>query len=65
VYDYDPNHSQIFEDHHGVLLVQNGALMNLQQGFQVAYLTTVQSNMFSYNFLNNSKSVEIWKKLLT
>jgi hypothetical protein len=42
-----PHHSTIFEDHHGVLLVQSEHLMDLQQGFQVAYLTTVQSNQFS------------------
>jgi hypothetical protein len=33
--------------------------MDLQQGFQVAYLTTIQSNQFSWNLLNNAKSMEI------
>jgi hypothetical protein len=44
---YYPDHSTIFGDHHGEIIVQSGALMDLQQGFQVAYLTTVQSNQFS------------------
>jgi hypothetical protein len=37
----------IFGDHHGENLVQSGALMNLPQGFQVAYLTIILSNQFS------------------
>jgi hypothetical protein len=59
VYAYHPDHSTIFEDHHGVILVQSGAMMDLQQGFQVAYLTTIQSNQFSENLWINSKSMEI------
>jgi hypothetical protein len=54
-----PDHSTIFRDQHGAIIVQYGALMDLQQGFQVAYLTTFQSNQFSWNLLNNAKSVEI------
>jgi hypothetical protein len=42
-----PRYSTIFEDNHGVLLTQSGALMDLEQGYQVAYLATVQSNQFS------------------
>jgi hypothetical protein len=47
IYAYQPNHSTIFEDHHGAIILQSGALMDLQQGFQEAYLTTIQSNQFS------------------
>jgi hypothetical protein len=46
VYACHPDHSTIFEYHHGAILVQSGALMDLHQGFQVAYLTTIQSNQF-------------------
>jgi hypothetical protein len=42
-----PYHSTILGDHHGAILVQSPALMDLQQGFQVDYLTTIQSNQFS------------------
>jgi hypothetical protein len=59
VCDYHPNHSTIFGDHYGEILVQSGALMDLQQGFQVAYLTTIQLNQFPYNIWINSKFVEI------
>jgi hypothetical protein len=41
------DHSTIIGDHNGVILVQSGALMDLQQGVQVAYLTTILSNQFS------------------
>jgi hypothetical protein len=41
-----PDHSTIFEDHHGAILVQSGTWMDLQQGFQVAYLTTILSKQF-------------------
>jgi hypothetical protein len=44
---YHLNHSTIFGDHHGAIIVQSGALMDLQQGFQVVYLTIIQSNQFS------------------
>jgi hypothetical protein len=44
---YHPDHSKIFGDHIGAILVQRGALMDLQQGFQVAYPITIQSNQFS------------------
>jgi hypothetical protein len=47
MYACHPDHSPIPEDHYGVLLIQSGALMDLEQGFQVAHLTTVQSNQFS------------------
>jgi hypothetical protein len=30
VYAFHPDHSSIIEDHHGALLIQNGALMDLQ-----------------------------------
>jgi hypothetical protein len=39
--------SPILEDHNGAHLVQNEGLMDLQQGFQVAYLNTILSNQFS------------------
>jgi hypothetical protein len=41
-----PNHIKILQDHNGALIVRNGALMDLQQVFQVAYLTTILSNQF-------------------
>jgi hypothetical protein len=41
------DHSKILIDHHGVLLVQSGAWMDLEYGFQLAYLTTILSNHFS------------------
>jgi hypothetical protein len=56
---YHPDHGIIFGDHYGSILFQSGSLMDLQQGFQVVYLTTIQSNKFSYNLFNNAKSVEI------
>jgi hypothetical protein len=59
------DHSPIFGDHHGVLIVKSGAFIHLQQWFQVAYRTIVQSNQFSYNLLDNSQSVEISEKLPT
>jgi hypothetical protein len=37
---YHPDHSTIFGYHHGTLLVQSGALVQLQSSVQVAYLTT-------------------------
>jgi hypothetical protein len=40
VYAYHLDHRKIFGDHHGILLVQSGALVDLQSGVQVAYLTT-------------------------
>jgi hypothetical protein len=42
-----PDHSIIFGYHRGAIHVQSGALMDLPHGFQVAYLTTIQSNQFS------------------
>jgi hypothetical protein len=42
-----PDHSTIFKDHHEAILVQSEALMELQQGFQVAYLATILSTQFS------------------
>jgi hypothetical protein len=39
-----PYHIKIIGDRHGAILVQSGALMDLQKGFQVAYLITIQSN---------------------
>jgi hypothetical protein len=56
---HHPDHSKIFGDHYGAIIVQSGALMDLQQGFQVVSLTIIQSNQFSWNLLNNAKSVEI------
>jgi hypothetical protein len=41
------DHSAIFGYHHGAIPVQSVALMELQQGFQVAYLITIRSNQFS------------------
>jgi hypothetical protein len=41
-----PGHSTIFVDHHGAILVRNGALVHLEYGFQLAYLTTILSNQF-------------------
>jgi hypothetical protein len=35
-----PYHSTIFGDHRETLLVQSGALMELESGVHVAYLTT-------------------------
>jgi hypothetical protein len=43
---YNPDHSTIFGDHYGAILVQSGDLMDWQQGFQVAYLSTILSNQF-------------------
>jgi hypothetical protein len=53
-----PDHSTILGDHHEAILVQSGALMDWQQGFQVAYLTTILSNQFSKNIWINSKYME-------
>jgi hypothetical protein len=47
---YHPDYSTIFGDHHAAILVQSGALMDLQQGFQLAYPTTILSNQFSRIF---------------
>jgi hypothetical protein len=45
-----PDHSAIIVDHHGALLIQSGALMHLQYGMQLAYLTTIQLNQFDPEF---------------
>jgi hypothetical protein len=42
-----PDRSPILKDHNGALLAQNEALMDLKQGFQVAYLTTSLSKQIS------------------
>jgi hypothetical protein len=47
VCECDSGHRPILEDHNGALIVQNGALMDLQLGFQLAYLTIIHSNHFS------------------
>jgi hypothetical protein len=65
VYTCHPDHSKIFGDHHGGILVQNGALVHFEYGFPLAYLTTILSNQFSKNLWVNSKLVEIWKKMPT
>jgi hypothetical protein len=44
---YHPDHSTIFGNDRGAILVQIEALTDLQQGFQVAYLATILSNQFS------------------
>jgi hypothetical protein len=52
---YHSELSTIFRDHHGTVLIQSRALMDLPQGFEVAYLATILSNLFSYNLWINSK----------
>jgi hypothetical protein len=42
---YHPDYT-ILGDHHGAILVRSGALMDLQQGFKLSYLTTILSNQF-------------------
>jgi hypothetical protein len=49
----------MFVDHYETLLIQSGALVYLQS----AYVSTIQSTLLWLNIWNNSKSVEIWKKL--
>jgi hypothetical protein len=43
VWPCQPEHSVKFIDHHGVLLVQSEALLDLQWGLKSVYISTIQS----------------------
>jgi hypothetical protein len=43
-YACQPDASASFVDHHGALLVQSGALLDLETELQSAYMSTNQSN---------------------
>jgi hypothetical protein len=47
VYAYHPDHSTVFGDHHGAFLICIWALIDLQSGVQVAYLSIIHPNHFS------------------
>jgi hypothetical protein len=44
MYECQPDDSANIVDHHVELLVQNGALVDLQEVLQSAYMSTFQSN---------------------
>jgi hypothetical protein len=58
-YACQPDVSAIFGEHYESLIASSGALVDLEKELQSAYMS-IKLNQFglTWNFLNNSKSVE-------